>query len=468
MTDILLVEDSRSLQAIYTQYLKKNDMNVMCVDKGLDAKKAISQTSPRLILLDLNLPDMRGEEIIAWVRDKKFPGDIIVMTEHSSIDKAVEVMRLGAADFLQKPFDANRLLTTIEHVIERRSLKNYVIDLKATFDRTDYHGFIGASLPMQAVYRIIDAAGPSDATVFITGQSGTGKEVCAQAIHQQSYRKDEPFIAINCGAIPKDLMESEIFGHVKGAFTGAVSERKGAALQADGGTLFLDEICEMDIDLQTKLLRFIQTGVVKKVGSSKEEKIDVRFICATNRDPLACVEKGIFREDLYYRLNVVPIHLPPLKDREGDLQLLAEYFLEKYSQKENKPFETFSPEVMARLSNYMWPGNIRQLQNVVHNIVVLHNDTVVKIDHLPPPLNTLTHLETPGYKAFEVEECGHEDVSFGLDDESLRERIRPLLMVERQAIENAIALCGNNIPRAARFLNVSPSTIYRKKQTWDK
>jgi DNA-binding NtrC family response regulator len=350
----------------------------------------------------------------------------------------------------------------VNNLLERNRLQHLVTHYQNTFERDHYHGFIGASLAMQAVYRIIDAAAPSKATVFITGESGTGKEVCAEAIHAQSPRGKHPFIAINCAAIPHDLMESEIFGHVKGAFTGAFFERKGAAAQADGGSLFLDEICEMDLDLQTKLLRFVQTGTFKKVGSNKLETVDLRFICATHRDPLDDVKNGRFREDLYYRLHVLPLHLPPLRERGKDIIAIAAEFLKTYSQEENKEFRAFSSEVETLfIDHYNWPGNVRQLQNVMRNIVVLHNDRLVTTAHLPAPLNTLS--------------CSVKDTVATLDNtvkvintvDNSVSSIRALADVERETIENALNFCDGNIPKAAALLDVSPSTIYRKKQGWD-
>ena len=318
---------------------------------------------------------------------------------------------------------------------------------------------------MQAVYRIIDAAAPSAATVFITGESGTGKEVCAEAIHRAGNRAEKPFIAINCGAIPHDLMESEIFGHTKGAFTGATSDRKGAAALADGGTLFLDEIGEMDMDLQTKLLRFVQTGRFQKVGGSQEEQVNVRFICATNRDPLKEVEAGRFREDLYYRLHVVPITLPTLRERSDDIMLIANHFLVKYATEEGKKFRDFSPEAEVVFRHYSWPGNVRQLQNVIRNIVVLHNGEQVELAQLPPPLDTsLSQQEIEGITP---QMATAQTASIMSSGGIVIDRVRPLALVEREVIEHAINHCDGNIPKAAAMLEVSPSTIYRKKQAWD-
>lgn len=458
--NVLLVEDSTPLAAIYQQYLKNLAIKLSHVESGEKAKEFILQSMPSLVLLDLNLPDISGTEILQWVQEEKFPISVIVITSNNSIDIAVDMMRMGAIDFLDKPIDANRLQTTVSNALETDRLKHIVEDYQQTFDRDRYHGFIGTSLPMQAVYRIIDSVAPSKASVFITGESGTGKEVCAEAIHNQGSRANKPFIALNCGAIPHDLMESEMFGHIKGAFTGAAADRKGAASLADGGTLFLDEIGEMDLDLQTKLLRFVQTGKFQKVGSSKEESVDIRFICATNRDPQEAVIAGTFREDLYYRLHVVPLQLPPLHDRGDDILAIANSFLLTYAKEENKCFQGFSPDVEVVLMQYAWPGNVRQLQNVIRNIVVLHEDEHVKSHHLPPPLNTaLSKFTSPISNTVQTEIFDNNPIT--------NNGIRPLAQVEREVIEHAIALCGDNIPKAAALLDVSPSTIYRKKQSWE-
>lgn len=456
---ILLVEDSTPQARLFTEYLATESVEISPVTTAADARQAIEQRPPDLVLLDLKLPDEDGLGILKWIREQQFPSAVIIVTGHGSVDVAVDVMRHGAEDFLEKPITADRLRTSVRNLLERRKLQNLVEDYQSNFERTSYHGFIGSSLPMQAVYRIIDAAAPSTASIFITGESGTGKEVCATAIHEQSKRSDKPFIALNCGAIPRELMESEIFGHKKGAFTGAASDRQGAASQADGGTLFLDEIGEMEMDLQTKLLRFIQTGSFRKVGGNAEEQVDVRFVCATNRDPLQAVAEGRLREDLYYRLHVVPIQLPALRERGDDIISIARQFLQAYSSEESKPFSSFSPEVEVIFRRYNWPGNVRQLQNVVRNIVVLHNDEQVKVSHLPPPLDqALTEQELsqllPQTEAIDPQTASSQP-------------IRPLATVERETIEHAINLCEGNIPKAAALLEVSPSTIYRKKQAWE-
>lgn len=468
---VLLVEDTVSLARTYVEYLRSEPYDVTHVETGKEAYEALAGDVPDAVLLDLVLPDADGLDILKDITERKLPTVVIVITAHGSVNTAVEAMRLGAFDFLVKPFTPERLTVTLTNATEHRRLTEIVETYRENFDRNEYCGFIGSSLPMQAVYRIIDSAAPSKATVFITGESGTGKEICAEAVHRQSPRTAKPFIAINCGAIPKDLMESEIFGHVKGAFTGAAADRDGAASQAKGGTLFLDEIGEMDLQLQTKLLRFLQTGTFQKVGGNKLEDADIRIVCATNRDPFEEVSAGRFREDLFYRLHVLPIHLPPLRERDRDVLEIAENFLHEFSREENKEFQRFSPETEAVLVNYSWPGNVRQLQNVVRNMIVLNGGEEITTSMLPAPLDKLVGA-VPTAVPSTVETAAaspHSGIDVGDDTATSPElRVRPLADVERDVIERAIDMCAGNVPKAAALLGVSASTIYRKKAVWDK
>ena len=460
---VLLIEDTPSLARVYAEYLKKESHTVIAVETGAEALVQLNDGAPKVVLLDLQLPDMNGMEVLKRIDAQALPCAVIVITAHGSVKAAVEAMRYGAYDFLVKPFSADRLVVTVRNAMERLRLAQLVDTFEKDLNRARYHGFIGSSLAMQAVYRIVDSAASSRATVFITGESGTGKEVCAEAIHRQSQRAARPFIAINCGAIPKDLMESEIFGHVKGSFTGAVSDREGAAARADGGTLFLDEICELAPDLQTKLLRFIQTGTFTPVGGSKLEKVDLRIVCATNRDPLREVEEGRFREDLYYRLHVIPIHLPPLREREDDVLEIARHYLAEFAQEEKKGFNRFSPEAEQALRHYHWPGNVRQLQNVVRIVVVLQDGDTVTAEMLPSPLGTPPHAapaSPPAAPPAAAAPVPRPHVPPSPDS------IKPLWEVEKDAIEDAIAACDGNIPRAAALLQISASTIYRKRLAW--
>lgn len=456
--NILIVEDSEALAALYHSYLGADTgYQVKVVGDGASALQLLESAVPDLLLLDLHLPDMNGMDILRFVHQQKIPTQTIIITAHGAVDIAVDALHMGAFDFLVKPFDGRRLRVTVRNALERQAMNQEIALYRDTFDRSHYEGFIGESLKMQAVYRTIDSAAPSNATIFITGESGTGKEVCAAAIHQRSPRAKQPFIALNCGAIPRDLIESEIFGHIKGAFTGAVSARDGAAKMADGGTLFLDEICEMDVDLQSKLLRFIQTGTFNKVGSSVKEQVNVRFVCATNRNPWQEVENGNFREDLYYRLHVIPIELPPLCERETDVVLLMEKFLAQFSQEEQRQFKGFNAAAKNCMLGYHWPGNVRQLQNVVRQIVVLNNGPEVTLDMIPPQVRQQSQRS-------DKDKVKPETVMTFQASE--KPEIEPLWQVEKQAIERAIELCGGNVPKAAALLEVSASTLYRKKERW--
>jgi two-component system, repressor protein LuxO len=457
---VLLVEDTLPIAGVYLEYLRREPVTVLHVETLAAAKAALVAQHPAAVLLDLELPDGNGLDLIAAARGGGVDAAFVVVTAHGSINSAVEAMRAGAQDFLVKPFNADRLLTTLRNALERRRLARIVETLGAATGGGVFEGFIGADLSMQAVYRIIDLAARSRSTVFITGESGTGKEVCAEAIHRRSPRQAGAFVALNCGAVPKELMESEIFGHVKGAFTGATADRDGAAARADGGTLFLDEIGEMDPALQVKLLRFVQTGIIQPVGSDRSRKVDVRFICATHRDPLAEVEAGRFREDLYYRLHVLPVPLPALRDRGGDVLLLARHFLKEFGAEEGRAFQGFAPEAETRLCACRWPGNVRQLQNVIRHIVVVHDGALVTAEMLP------AGLECGPAGAGETPFAARPAVPAALAAGADAGEIVPLATVERVTIERALALCCGNMTETALRLGINVSTIYRKRQGW--
>jgi two-component system repressor protein LuxO len=456
---LLLVEDTPSILRLYHEVLKKLDVELIDADTGARALDALNKAIPDLILLDLELPDASGLDILRRIRARNLPSAIIVITAHGSVNVAVEAMREGAYDFIIKPFPPDRLIVTVRNALERRQLQT----LAAANDIAKegrFYGLIGAALPMRAVYNVIEAAASSRATVFVTGESGTGKELCAEAIHQLSPRRDGPFVAVNCGAIPRELMESEMFGHVKGAFTGAIGGREGAISRARGGTVFLDEICEMDLALQVKLLRVLQSGEFQKVGGNEVERADVRYVCATNREPWGEVQAGRFREDLYYRLHVVPCAMPPLRERGDDVLLLARHFLALYSTEEGKAFTDFDDGAVRALRRYPWPGNIRELQNVLRNAVLFNSGGLVSEAMLsrldpaaaPRPMTIATLSPAPRFA--------------GAPDRGAA--VKPLWLVEKEAIEEAITVCGGNVPRAAALLEVNPSTIYRRKAEWEK
>ena len=375
----------------------------------------------------------------------------IATSANVSLTTAIAAMKGGAIDFLPKPIGAKALIERLESAVA--GWRPAVIASEAPpapLRGTDFAGFIGRSAPMLAVYDQIKRMAPSRAPVFITGESGTGKELTAEAIHALAGGSAKPFIAINCSAIPKDLMESEIFGHVRGAFTGASENRTGAAELADGGTLFLDEVTEMDLGLQAKLLRFVQTGSLRRVGGSETRRVDVRIVSATNRDAFAEVATGRLRADLFYRLHVLPIHLLPLRERREDILPLAEALLARFAAEEGRAFAGFEVEAAAMLQVHAWPGNVRQLANVIRRVVVLDDGTAVSAAMLSEPIrNTETGAR-----------------SHSPSNGSSQGAVLPYREQERAILKQAITAFDGNIARAAAALEISPSTIYRKLQSW--
>lgn len=447
---ILLIEDNERLATLYATQLGAHDAEVRRVRTGEEGLRSVAEWDPAAILLDIQLPDIDGFEVLR--RLDGCPVPVVVITSHGSVNYAVEAMRLGAHDFLVKPFDAQRLLVTVSNAVEHHDLTE-IVETVSHPPSEGYCDFVGGAPAMQAVYRVIAAAAGSKASVFVTGESGTGKELCARAIHAESPRRGGRFVALNCGAIPRELMESEIFGHRKGSFTGATADRLGAADQADGGTLFLDEIGEMDMDLQTKLLRFVQTGRFIRVGESAERAVDVRFVCATNREPEEAIRRGLLREDLYYRLNVIPIRLPPLRERREDVVPIARTVLSRIAREEGKRFADFDAEARERLRAHRWPGNVRELENAIRNAVVLNDGETIT--------GAMIAAAVGGR---DIARTGAEPPEGGTAINPMP--IRPLAEIERDAIESAIARCDGNIPQAAAALGVAPSTIYRKRQAW--
>ncbi len=513
---ILLVEDTPAQAELAKALLRDAGVEIRHAETAGQALADALAHPPDAILLDLELPDFSGFELMRKLRAEGVEAAVIVVTANASVNTAVEAMRQGAVDFIVKPYAKARLTVTLTNALEKRALTQELKTVRAQLSRDRFYGFIGASAPMQAIYRTIESVAASRASVFITGESGTGKELAAEAVHKASPRAAKPFVALNCGAIPRDLLESEVFGHVKGAFTGATDNRIGAARQADGGTLFLDEIGEMPLEMQVKLLRFVQTGSFQPVGASRTEKVDVRFVCATNRDPLAEVEAGRFREDLYYRLYVVPLELPPLRARDADAVLIARALLTQASREEGKRFRGFAPEAERAILAYAWPGNVRQLQNVVRNVVVLHEGEQVTAAMLPPMLlraaprapagaapaeapavapvvvpvvvPVAAPVAVPGSMAPVAEvqlalpapappvlapPVAAPPVEAALPPPAVSVElppppvvVEPLAVMEKRLILAALAETAQDVSRAAALLQINPSTVYRKLQQW--
>lgn len=455
---VLLIEDTPSLQMVYRSVLTTAGHMVTVASTAAEGLARFREQRPAVVLLDLVLPDRDGLDVMNEMLVQAPETNVIVITANGSINKAVEAMRAGAHEFLVKPFDERRFLGAVENAGASRAPRRRAATVPDAA-KPGVSAFIGSSEAMARIHAKIASVARSMATVFITGESGTGKELCALAVHDMSQRASGPFIALNCGAIPQDLLESEVFGHVKGSFTGAISDKPGAAAAADGGTLFLDEICEMAPALQTKLLRFLQTSTVQPVGATRPRKVNVRIVCATNRDPLDAVKRGQFREDLYYRLYVVPIHMPPLRDRGDDVIEIAEAALARFAAEEGRQFDGLLPEVRSLFRQLPWPGNVRQVLNVIRNIVVLNEGGPVSRAMLPDRLTDAQEVAVPLPPAPPM--AGTEVQLDGLIGRTLSE-------IEQLVIEATLARHGGSVPKAARMLDVSPSTLYRKLEGWAK
>tara|TARA_B100001989_G_scaffold235292_1_gene196405 strand:- start:402 stop:1805 length:1404 start_codon:yes stop_codon:yes gene_type:complete len=461
MKKILIIEDEEVMAATLDEYLMHSMHDIHIVQNGTDGIKAIEQIKPDAVLLDLNLPDMHGFEILKLLHKNHKHCAVIVITGQASMSAAVDAMKLGAHDFVPKPVSPERLRVSLQNALERVELQEIAQNFEK-MSRKNFQGFIGKSPKMQAVYSLIENAAQSKASVFITGESGTGKELAARAVHELSSRANKPFEVLNCAAIPHNLLESEIFGHVRGAFTGATADREGAASRADGGTLFLDELGEMPIDLQAKLLRFIQSGSFMPVGDSRQRDVDVRFICATNRDPMNAVREGLLREDLYYRLNVVPVYLPPLRDRGAeDIKLLAQHFLEEISREEKKEFTSFSEEVLELFVHYRWSGNVRELENTIRCIVVLNKGETIELEMM----NVLDQEAERRLEMLATDAQGAQVFADQFLPVSELD-IKPLEVYERDIILAALSACNGNITKASRRLDINPATIHRKQKQW--
>jgi len=407
---------------------------------GAGAWQTLQDEDISVAVVDLALPDLSGLELLRRLREKNLSTELIMVTGFGTIDSAVEAMRNGAYDYLTKPVESARLKQIIAKAIEKNALTVSVRALATQLrELTKYEDLIGQSESMREIYKLIEAVAKSDASVLITGESGTGKELAARAIHERSNRSKTPFIAVNCSALPTDILENELFGHEKGAFTGALNEKPGCFELADRGTLFLDEIGEMPYELQAKLLRALEERRFRRLGGRKEISVDVRVLAATNRDARRAVKEKVLREDLFYRLAVVELELPPLRERIGDLPLLAQEFLQRYAAKAQKKIQGFSREVLETLSRHAWPGNVRELRNIIERAVLLCAGRQVTAAELPKYL-------------FDQEESDEIRLPLGMTmDEA-----------ERRIILRTLAAHNNNKTRTAEILDVSLKTLHNK------
>ncbi len=435
---ILAVDDEPHMRRLLEISLKQADYQPIVAADGREALSMIKSQAVDLVVSDLHMPGMSGLELLRAIRKSNEHLPFIMVTAQGEIKTAVEAMKLGASDYILRPFDLETLELAIAKAlsVEKLTRENAYLKSASPFENML---LVGESATMQTLKRMIQQVGPEKATVLITGETGTGKELIAQAIHHASSRKSNLFVAVNCAAIPAEMMESELFGHEKGAFTGAQKERIGKFELADGGTLFLDEVTEMPIQLQAKLLRALQSSVIEKLGSNKQISLDIRVIAATNRNPLEAVKEGKLREDLYYRLNVFSIEAPPLRERHGDIRLLAEYFLGKHQT-------SLSPEALQELNQYDWPGNVRELENVLERAAILAGRETVFPSHLP--LNN-----------------SHEKpVNAGLQTDPSNSLSIPhsVAQIEKRLINEALAACKGNKTKAAKLLEISERSLWNK------
>jgi two-component system NtrC family response regulator len=377
---ILVIDDDNSFRRVLEYNLQEQGYEVKAASSGEEGLALFADQLPDLVITDMKMGGMSGLEVLKAIKAKSPETLVIIITAFGTVDKAVEAMKLGAYDYITKPINRDELKLVVEKALQANSLAEENRDLKQRLeDRVDFRSIVGTSDAMAEVFSLVRRVADTEATVLITGESGTGKELVARAIHEQSSRRASRFIAVNCAAIPRDLLESELFGHVKGAFTGALRDQQGKFQLADGGTLFLDEVCDLPLDMQPKLLRVLQDMEVSQVGSGKSIKIDVRVLAATNLDIEAAVSQGRFREDLYYRLSVIPVHLPPLRQRPADIPLLVRHF----AAKTGHPQVAFTDEALAALTGYPWPGNVRELENTVTQTLILRRSDMIGIQDLP-------------------------------------------------------------------------------------
>ncbi len=434
---ILIVDDEANARTALAELLRDEGFEVEMAADAFKALGKVEAFAPHVVVTDLKMPGMDGIELVKKLRAAEDGTAIIVMTAFGAVATAVAAMRAGAADYLTKPLDFEELLVVLDKVLEQQALRRETRQLRQRVrDRVAPTNIVGVSPPMQQVFEIVDQVAPSRATVLISGESGTGKELVANAIHQRSPRVNGPFIKLHCAALAESLLESELFGHEKGSFTGALGRKDGRFSLADGGTLFLDEIGEISPAIQVKLLRFLQEHEFERVGGTQTIRVDVRVIAATNRDLPKEVAAGRFREDLYYRLNVVNLVMPPLRDRRSDVPALAKFFLDRYAKENGKAIDGFSPETVELLMAYDWPGNVRELENAIERAVVLSVGSLVELKALPP---TVAPRVTAG---------GMPIIPGAL-----------LADIERFAILETLKATGGSTSKAADLLGISVRTI---------
>ncbi len=449
MEKVIVVDDDTAILRFAAFHLKRMGCDPVELSDGAAlTPEIIIAERPSAILIDMLMPGRSGLDTLEALHPSFESVPFIMMTAHGSIETAVEAMRRGAFDFISKPLDPTRLEIAVNHAIRTTQMSRKLAELATSArGRNEYHEMVGGNESMRKIYDTIEVVAPSNATALITGESGTGKELVARALHAAGGRKG-PLIEVNCGAIPSELIESELFGHEKGAFTGASARRTGAAENADGGSLFLDEICELPLNMQVKLLRFLQERYIQRVGGNEKITIDARIISATKKDPLEEVREGRFRDDLFYRLNVIPIHIPPLRHRADDIPALCDRFLRRICEENGVPFKGVRPDAMEILMRHTWPGNIRELKNTIERIAIMNRSGSITSAMIPENIVEEAKKNRPLPVSLSGSASGAEEII-------------PFEQVKRETFERAIRICGGNVVEAAKKLGVGYNTIYR-------
>jgi DNA-binding NtrC family response regulator len=450
MTTILVVDDDDSLRTSLQELLNSLGYSVDTAEDGSSALERAQEVPYNCALVDLKMPEMDGLEVMTHLHKMNASLPVVIMTGYGTVENAVQAMKQGAADYIVKPFRPDEIQLRIENVLARACLVEENLWLKREItERIEFDNIIGESKQMQNVFALIEKVAPTDSTILIQGESGTGKELIAQAIHYHSLRKEKKFIAVDCGALPETLLESELFGHVKGSFTGAIVTKRGLLEVADGGTFFLDEVGDLSSAIQAKLLRVLQEKEFRPIGGIKNSKVDIRLIAATNKDLARMIKNGEFREDLYYRLKIVPIRLPSLRERRDDIPLLVQHFLKKYNAKRNKEIQGVSREAMNTLFDYDWPGNIRELEHIVERMVIMCDGPIIDKSQIPADLQgkrVCFNISVP-------QNCK------ALKQMKKRMRTAAVENIERAFVINALKKSNWNISQAARDVGMKRQNL---------
>jgi two-component system response regulator HydG len=447
---VLVIDDDPDFLRTASRILARAGFEVTAVDDPVEGLAAASEPDVDVVVSDIQMPHLSGMDLLREIRARRPGVEVVLVTAHATVDAAVAAMKAGAYDYLTKPLDdAPRVALVVQKAAERKRLSDRVASLESQLEvKTSFEDLVGQSRRMTDVFRLVDSVAYSSATILLQGESGTGKELVARAIHRRSPRKDRPFLAVNCSALTETLLESELFGHAKGAFTGAVADRRGLFEAAHGGTLFLDEIGDMPVAVQARLLRVLQEGEIRRVGSDQTRQVDVRVVAASNVDLARAKEEGRFREDLFFRLNVIAIHLPPLRDRPEDVAPLARHFVQKHARKAGKRLQGITREAMEALASHDWPGNVRELENAIERAVVLARDREVEVDDLPPGLGT-------GPRGSEADPASLAHLPLS-DAKRLA-----VGAFERRYLKNVLRRSGGNVSRAAESAGVDRANFRR-------